>query len=537
MKLGVEKVTAIKGPLDEKWDYFVDADGDVARARSRDLERGLTPEAEKVAHVGIKREPGFAYFVEESGDIVRGPVPRDRTFLCGHNLEELRDCASYFEAAENRYWVIKGKRARNDLRIMLGPRRLQQWVTARPPKGWLPGDRLLFWEAAPQSRIVGAGEIVWVPEEPEDDGEYVFNVSYFTPYVEGGPTADELRADRLFRDASFLKAGPGGTLFPLTEAQGKALANRVAALHAPLARHWPDAIGLETVRWKPVPLFEKCMFHLLHTDRLEALARQGGGSETIKGSWTTASRYLEDARRQKQRLLVLFDHAEYFVNPEYAGLVRKIEIARGADGKATTQVTFDHFQKLPRKYLYSKLRKASDGKYVSPGYQRGALPCETPLAFLRGGLPEGRAGGLGSVAVEQPESADARPRGNGAGFGDAETNHEVELAAVRVVTEHYRNKGWSVKSVERDRVGFDLQCTRPGSEEHAEVKGVAGAELIFMLTAGEVERAKHDPVYVVHVVTEALSTSPRHRIWRGPEFLRSFAVEPTQFRARLIARP
>ncbi len=537
MKLAIEKLSAIEGPLDAKWSYFVDSDGDVARARTRDLERGLIPTAEKVARLAIKRERGFAYFVEKSGDIVRGPVPRGWTFLFGHNLDEVHDCTSYFEAAENRYWVIKGKRARNDLRSMLGPRRLQQWVTARPPKGWLPGDRVLFWEAAPHSRIVGAGEIVLVTDEPEDDGEYRFNVSYFTPYVEGGPGVDELRADPLFRDASFLKSGPGGTLFPLTVAQGQALARRVRALYEPLAEDWPDAFGIDEVRWKPVPLLEQCMFHLLHTDRLEALARQGGGTETIKGSWAAALRYLEDARRQKKRLLVLFDHADYFVNPEYAGLLQKIKVGRGDDGKATTQLTFDHFLRLPRKYLYSKVRKASDGQYVNPSYQHGALPCLTPQVFLRRGLPEPAPPVPRPRAVAQPSSRDETSRGNGAGFGDADTNHQVELAAVRLVTEHYRNEGWSVKSVERDRVGFDLQCTRRGSEEHAEVKGVAGSELIFILTAGEVERAKHDPVYVVHVVTEALSTNPRHHIWRGPEFLRSFAVEPTQFRARFVARP
>ncbi|MCC6899944.1 MAG: DUF3883 domain-containing protein [Polyangiaceae bacterium] len=525
MNLEPETLHAIESPLDDKWTYFIDADGDLSRARTKDLDAGLIPRLEKVARYAIQREPGFSYFLHRDR-VVRAPVPRGWTFLFGHNLDELHDCTSYFEPGENRYWVMKGKRARNDLRVMLGPRRLQQWVTGRAPKGWQPGDRVLIWEAAPRSRIVGAAEIVLVSEEPDEDGEFVFNVAYFTPYTEDGPVMEELRRDRLFRDASFLKAGPGGTLFPLTDAQGAELARRLGALHEPLKRSWPDAFGTDPVRWKKVPLFENCMFHLLGTDRLEALAAAGGGTEEIKARWVTGAKYLEAARRQKQRMLALFDHGDYFVNPDYLGLVKRIDV-----GKTGTTVTFDHFQKLPRKYLFSKLRKASDGQYVSPGYQRGNLPCQTPRVFLERGIPEPADWKPSVVAEASPPTAPS-PKG-GAGFGDAETNRQVELAAIAFVRVLYERNGWTVTSVERDRVGYDLNCRRKGTEEHAEVKGVAGTEVAFMITTGELERAKHDPAYVVHVVTGALGPTPAHHRWRGREFLESFSVQATQFRARL----
>lgn len=78
-----------------------------------------------------------------------------------------------------------------------------------------------------------------------------------------------------------------------------------------------------------------------------------------------------------------------------------------------------------------------------------------------------------------------------------------------------------MKSVELERCGYDLHCTRNEVEEHVEVKGLSGSDLAFIVTAGEMTRAGQDEAFFLYVVTEALSPKPCHRS-------RSFAAGTAQ---------
>ena len=62
----------------------------------------------------------------------------------------------------------------------------------------------------------------------------------------------------------------------------------------------------------------------------------------------------------------------------------------------------------------------------------------------------------------------------GAGFGIPEHNAPVEAAAIQTVQGWYQERGLTVVSVEHNRCGFDLDCTKGPAIEHAEVKGVSG---------------------------------------------------------------
>jgi hypothetical protein len=120
-----------------------------------------------------------------------------------------------------------------------------------------------------------------------------------------------------------------------------------------------------------------------------------------------------------------------------------------------------------------------------------------------------------------------------AGFGEAEKNLQVEQAAISCVTGQYVKQGWQVQSVEQDRQGFDLICNKGNKEEHVEVKGISGNTCSFIITTGEVERARKDPRFVLWVVTEALSQTPRPSRFTGKEFLQEFSLEPLEYRAVL----
>lgn len=118
------------------------------------------------------------------------------------------------------------------------------------------------------------------------------------------------------------------------------------------------------------------------------------------------------------------------------------------------------------------------------------------------------------------------------GFGDSETNREVETAAVDHVTESYRVSGWKVVSVEREKCGFDLLCTKAGAERHVEVKGCSGEEVRFIITAKEYAAAFSDPLFRVAVVVRALQESREATEFTGKQLQDNFDYRPIQYSAR-----
>jgi len=126
-------------------------------------------------------------------------------------------------------------------------------------------------------------------------------------------------------------------------------------------------------------------------------------------------------------------------------------------------------------------------------------------------------------------------RTTGAGFGTPEINRKVERAAISFVTKHYKSQGWSVKSVEANKRGFDLLCMKDSIEEHVEVKGIQRRVASFIITAGEVQQAKTDKSFALCVVTSAISKHPRLSRYSAEDFIKRFDLVPLAFRASLHA--
>jgi hypothetical protein len=122
---------------------------------------------------------------------------------------------------------------------------------------------------------------------------------------------------------------------------------------------------------------------------------------------------------------------------------------------------------------------------------------------------------------------------SGAGFGDPVRNRMIETAAVNAVTKDYEQRGWRVKSVEREKCGFDLRCVKGSSEAHVEVKGIQGHDLSFILTRREYRCAEVDQHFVLYIVTTALTTNPRLHSFQGLDVLRRFRFEALAYRAAL----
>ena len=96
------------------------------------------------------------------------------------------------------------------------------WLTARPPRDWNEGDLLFFWKGAPACEVVGLGELMRT--EPKARR---FQVRYTSSMFERPLSLENCRRDPVLRTASFVKAGAGGTVFPLTPDQATRLRSLV----------------------------------------------------------------------------------------------------------------------------------------------------------------------------------------------------------------------------------------------------------------------------------------------------------------------
>ena len=129
-----------------------------------------------------------------------------------------------------------------------------------------------------------------------------------------------------------------------------------------------------------------------------------------------------------------------------------------------------------------------------------------------------------------PPAIEAMP-GSGAGFGDAETNALVERAAVKKAIQHLAQRGFKIRSREKDGVGYDLDATKGRIELHVEVKGVSGDIIRFPITQKEVATAKSDPFCRLMVVTSALTRHARVHEFHGRDVKRHFVLEPLSYLA------
>ncbi len=97
--------------------------------------------------------------------------------------------------------------------------------------------------------------------------------------------------------------------------------------------------------------------------------------------------------------------------------------------------------------------------------------------------------------------------------------------------QHLTQRGFKIRSREKDGVGYDLDATKGRIELHVEVKGVSGDVLRFPITQKEVATAKSDPFCRLMVVTSARTRHARVHEFHGRDVKRCFALEPLSYLA------
>lgn len=91
---------------------------------------------------------------------------------------------------------------------------------------------------------------------------------------------------------------------------------------------------------------------------------------------------------------------------------------------------------------------------------------------------------------------------------------EIERAAIVRTIEYYERRGYTVTSVEKDHVGWDLEARQGKRLLLLEVKGLAGQGVAFDLTPNEFDKMKaNKDVYRICVLTGALSDTERLHIF------------------------
>jgi len=114
---------------------------------------------------------------------------------------------------------------------------------------------------------------------------------------------------------------------------------------------------------------------------------------------------------------------------------------------------------------------------------------------------------------------------------DVVASREVEETAIGLVQTWYESRGWKVASVEADKIGYDLRCTKGDKRYHVEVKGRARSGKVVLMTANEWRRAVEDSRFIIAVVSEIGSRTPSIVQWTGPDFQRSHDIKPILYHA------
>ena len=142
---------------------------------------------------------------------------------------------------------------------------------------------------------------------------------------------------------------------------------------------------------------------------------------------------------------------------------------------------------------------------------------------------------LKPVAVANPTGTTAPDPGLGpaallASFGTPEHRKKVEKAAEKAVKKHYKSRGWNHKNVTKQNRGYDFVFTKGRKRRHVEIKGTSGAVARFFMSRNEnVYRENENPSWRFAIVTNALGSSPKVRIYNNRKFRMAFSLDPFVF--------
>lgn len=196
-------------------------------------------------------------------------------------------------------------------------------------------------------------------------------------------------------------------------------------------------------------------------------------------------------------------------------------------------VVLPHLEEANREFISYAIRNTAQRRKMMRAHSQGFISYLSQ--YCKKQIPNPSYVFDEEVEFDHDLTVDEKGRNAGGGFGSSETNRKVEQAAIAYVTDNYEKNGWSVKSIESEKRGFDLLCTKDEVQEHVEVKGVQGDFVSFIITTGEVKQSQTNKNFVLCVVTSAL-TAPKLHKFTAKEFHDLFILETVSYRASLKQR-
>jgi len=259
-----------------------------------------------------------------------------------------------------------------------------------------------------------------------------------------------------------------------------------------------------------------------------------GVMRNIEQTWRTAKRLPPREEWRKDDTLIMWAKAPKCRVVAFAELVHPIARVGRRYSYFATRYRTDLFEG-PTIDELRRLKALRAAYFLKAGPSQTVYPLADAEGIVISRLAEERRT-CGSAKSARPSGAEERAvnRLLGAGFGSPEENRRVEKVAVDAATANLEVQGWRVVSREREKVGYDLDCSKGSRRMRVEVKGVRGGAPSFILTAGEYRRYCEDPAFALCVVTSAL-TAPHSRLVTGDALDNKLAVLPLAYKARLLA--
>jgi hypothetical protein len=138
------------------------------------------------------------------------------------------------------YWIVKGKPSEYDLNRYAIAGNTDTWRTKKPPRDWMPDDRLLFWSSSPRRELVAQGVFLGLTGRKNADGETLYRIKYLTSALPNPVSASELRNDAVCATANFLKPAVAQGVLGLELLQAHQMYRLLRRNNPALTYKWAD---------------------------------------------------------------------------------------------------------------------------------------------------------------------------------------------------------------------------------------------------------------------------------------------------------
>jgi uncharacterized protein DUF3883 len=201
------------------------------------------------------------------------------------------------------------------------------------------------------------------------------------------------------------------------------------------------------------------------------------------------------------------------------GMLKKARTSRGHVCTYQVEAAQSDCTLLPVEDRVLTIPPRKGGQKGLPGQKPVFYPAHQTAAIAR--KLEERIRKFISSGKAEPLSSGHKPHGSRQ--PDPERRREIEEAAIKVVSKHFKKRKYLVEDCQRDKCGYDLMATKGDAILCIEVKGRSGVDVIADFTINEYASIRReqagkfaDGSYRICIVTDALSESKGaklHHFW------------------------